>query len=172
MFDSIDFFNVLFSILVPLPVVGFEHAAIYVSRPAWREFVHFMNSGSVLQQKPDCTTTARPPTRPRSDTGAFVYRFADITFNIKMRRKTLFYTVNLIIPCVGLTFMTVLVFYLPSDSGEKVCGAESWPCTRVRTGERVRIRYRRWPVSGKFPSAALSFPVIFYRLWRLEKPVQ
>lgn len=37
-----------------------------------------------------------------------------------MRRKTLFYTVNLIIPCVGLTFMTVLVFYLPSDSGEKV----------------------------------------------------
>lgn len=47
-------------------------------------------------------------------------RFSDITFNIKMRRKTLFYTVNLIIPCVGLTFMTVLVFYLPSDSGEKV----------------------------------------------------
>lgn len=37
-----------------------------------------------------------------------------------MRRKTLFYTVNLIIPCVGLTFLTVLVFYLPSDSGEKV----------------------------------------------------
>lgn len=37
-----------------------------------------------------------------------------------MRRKTLFYTVNLIIPCVALTFLTVLVFYLPSDSGEKV----------------------------------------------------
>lgn len=37
-----------------------------------------------------------------------------------MRRKTLFYTVNLIIPCVGISFLTVLVFYLPSDSGEKV----------------------------------------------------
>lgn len=37
-----------------------------------------------------------------------------------MRRKTLFYTVNLIIPCVGITFLTVLVFYLPSDSGEKI----------------------------------------------------
>lgn len=48
------------------------------------------------------------------------YSLADITFNIKMRRKTLFYTVNLIIPCVGITFLTVLVFYLPSDSGEKV----------------------------------------------------
>lgn len=37
-----------------------------------------------------------------------------------MRRKTLFYTVNLIIPCVGISFLTVLVFYLPSDCGEKV----------------------------------------------------
>lgn len=37
-----------------------------------------------------------------------------------MRRKTLFYTVNLIIPIVGITFLTVLVFYLPSASGEKV----------------------------------------------------
>ncbi|KAF7266914.1 hypothetical protein GWI33_019841 [Rhynchophorus ferrugineus] len=46
--------------------------------------------------------------------------FSDITFKITMRRKTLFYTVNLIIPCVGITFLTVLVFYLPSDSGEKV----------------------------------------------------
>ena len=44
----------------------------------------------------------------------------DITFNVTMRRKTLFYTVNLIIPCVGITFLTILVFYLPSDSGEKV----------------------------------------------------
>uniref|UniRef100_T1JAF9 Uncharacterized protein n=1 Tax=Strigamia maritima TaxID=126957 RepID=T1JAF9_STRMM len=46
--------------------------------------------------------------------------YPDITFTITMRRKTLFYTVNLIIPCVGLSFLTVLVFYLPSDSGEKV----------------------------------------------------
>ncbi|KAI1289529.1 Acetylcholine receptor subunit beta-like 2 [Halotydeus destructor] len=46
--------------------------------------------------------------------------YIDITFNISMRRKTLFYTVNLIIPCMGISFLTVLVFYLPSDSGEKV----------------------------------------------------
>ena len=47
--------------------------------------------------------------------------YLDITFNITMRRKTLFYTVNLIIPCMGISFLTILVFYLPSDSGEKVC---------------------------------------------------
>lgn len=46
--------------------------------------------------------------------------YPDITFNITIRRKTLFYTVNLIVPCVGISFLTVLTFYLPSDSGEKV----------------------------------------------------
>ncbi|KAG8188790.1 hypothetical protein JTE90_009184 [Oedothorax gibbosus] len=46
--------------------------------------------------------------------------YPDITFNITLRRKTLFYTVNLIIPCVFISFLSVLVFYLPSDSGEKV----------------------------------------------------
>lgn len=46
--------------------------------------------------------------------------YLDIVFNLTLRRKTLFYTVNLIIPCVGLSFLSVLVFYLPSDSGEKV----------------------------------------------------
>ncbi|XP_065566595.1 acetylcholine receptor subunit alpha-like 1 isoform X2 [Artemia franciscana] len=46
--------------------------------------------------------------------------YPDIIFNITIRRKTLFYTVNLIIPCVGISFLSILVFYLPSDSGEKV----------------------------------------------------
>ena len=44
----------------------------------------------------------------------------DIFFNMTMRRKTLFYTVNLIIPCVGISGLSVLVFYLPADSGEKM----------------------------------------------------
>ena len=46
--------------------------------------------------------------------------YPDVTFTITIRRKTLFYTVNLIIPCVAISFLTVLVFYLPSDSGEKI----------------------------------------------------
>ena len=46
--------------------------------------------------------------------------YPDIIFYLTLRRKSLFYTVNVIIPCVGISFLSVLVFYLPSDSGEKV----------------------------------------------------
>jgi len=46
--------------------------------------------------------------------------YPDITFNITIRRRTLFYTINLIMPCIAISCLTVLVFYLPSDSGEKI----------------------------------------------------
>ena len=46
--------------------------------------------------------------------------YIDIAFTVGLRRKSLFYTVNVILPCVGISFLSVLVFYLPSDSGEKV----------------------------------------------------
>ncbi|GAB6031192.1 Acetylcholine receptor subunit beta-like 1 [Chamberlinius hualienensis] len=44
----------------------------------------------------------------------------DISCCITMRRKTLFYTVNLILPTVIISFLCVLVFYLPAEAGEKV----------------------------------------------------
>lgn len=46
--------------------------------------------------------------------------YPDITFIITLRRRTLFYTINLIMPCIAISALTVLVFYLPSDSGEKI----------------------------------------------------
>ncbi|CAJ0940037.1 unnamed protein product, partial [Mesorhabditis belari] len=46
--------------------------------------------------------------------------FMDIIYYLVLRRKPLFYTVNLVFPCVGISFLTILVFYLPPDSGEKV----------------------------------------------------
>jgi nicotinic acetylcholine receptor, invertebrate len=44
----------------------------------------------------------------------------DLTFKITIKRKALFYTVNLIIPCVSISFLTILTFFLPSDCGEKI----------------------------------------------------
>jgi nicotinic acetylcholine receptor len=46
--------------------------------------------------------------------------YPDIKFNITIRRKTLFYTVNLIMPCIAICSVTLLVFYMPANSGEKI----------------------------------------------------
>ncbi|XP_026722014.1 neuronal acetylcholine receptor subunit beta-3 isoform X3 [Athene cunicularia] len=49
-----------------------------------------------------------------------LYSYPFVTYSFVLRRLPLFYTLFLIIPCLGLSFLTVLVFYLPSDEGEKL----------------------------------------------------
>ncbi|XP_023720489.1 neuronal acetylcholine receptor subunit alpha-7 isoform X1 [Cryptotermes secundus] len=46
--------------------------------------------------------------------------YVDITFIVHIRRRTLFYTVNLIVPCVMISSMTLLGFTLPHECGEKL----------------------------------------------------
>ncbi|KJH47827.1 Neurotransmitter-gated ion-channel ligand binding domain protein [Dictyocaulus viviparus] len=43
-----------------------------------------------------------------------------IVFHVVIRRKTLFYTVILIIPTVLMAFLSMMAFYLPADSAEKI----------------------------------------------------
>ena len=40
--------------------------------------------------------------------------YIDITFRLVIRRKTLFYNVNLVIPCMLIAILTVFVFYIPA----------------------------------------------------------
>lgn len=40
-----------------------------------------------------------------------------IFYQITIRRKTLFYTVNLILPTLLISFLCILVFYLPAEAG-------------------------------------------------------
>ncbi|KAL8562674.1 hypothetical protein ACOMHN_011245 [Nucella lapillus] len=46
--------------------------------------------------------------------------FPDVRFIIYLRRRTLYYTYNVIIPCVMLSTLTLLVFWMSPESGEKV----------------------------------------------------
>ena len=39
--------------------------------------------------------------------------YPDLTFELVLRREPLFYLVNLVMPCAGISFLAVLVFYLP-----------------------------------------------------------
>lgn len=46
--------------------------------------------------------------------------YPDVTFTVTMRRRTLYYGLNLLIPCVLISALALLVFLLPADSGEKI----------------------------------------------------
>ena len=58
--------------------------------------------------------------------------YVDITFTIKIRRRTLYYFFNLIVPCVLISSMALLGFTLPPDSGEKLTlGKRHIPASRA-----------------------------------------
>ncbi|XP_061756042.1 neuronal acetylcholine receptor subunit non-alpha-2-like isoform X1 [Nerophis ophidion] len=59
-------------------------------------------------------------TGARGDRRDGLYSYPFLTYSFILKRLPLFYTLFLIIPCLGLSFLTVLVFYLPSDEGEKL----------------------------------------------------
>ncbi|KAG7514247.1 neuronal acetylcholine receptor subunit alpha-9-like [Solea senegalensis] len=46
--------------------------------------------------------------------------YPDVTYILMLKRKASFYVFNLLIPCVMISFLAPLGFYLPADSGEKV----------------------------------------------------
>uniref|UniRef100_A0A8C5EDT9 Neuronal acetylcholine receptor subunit alpha-10-like n=1 Tax=Gouania willdenowi TaxID=441366 RepID=A0A8C5EDT9_GOUWI len=46
--------------------------------------------------------------------------YPDITFMLHLKRRSSFYIFNLLIPCMMISFLAPLGFYLPADSGEKV----------------------------------------------------
>ncbi|CAF1588990.1 unnamed protein product [Rotaria magnacalcarata] len=46
--------------------------------------------------------------------------FPDITFFVRIRRRILYYLYSVVFPCVMLSILTLLVFCLPPESGEKI----------------------------------------------------
>ncbi|XP_023685411.1 neuronal acetylcholine receptor subunit alpha-9-I [Paramormyrops kingsleyae] len=46
--------------------------------------------------------------------------YPDITYTLHLKRRYSFYIYNLLLPCLMISFLAPLGFYLPADSGEKV----------------------------------------------------
>ena len=49
-----------------------------------------------------------------------VEKYPFVMFEIHIVRRTLYFVVNLIFPCILISLMTILGFSLPPDSGEKI----------------------------------------------------
>uniref|UniRef100_A0A3Q3VJ91 Neuronal acetylcholine receptor subunit alpha-5 n=1 Tax=Mola mola TaxID=94237 RepID=A0A3Q3VJ91_MOLML len=77
--------------------------------------------------------------------------YPTVTYFFIIRRLPLFYTLFLIIPCIGLSFLTLLVFYLPSNGGEKIS-----LCTSVLVSLTVFLLV----IEEIIPSSSKAIPLI------------
>ncbi len=46
--------------------------------------------------------------------------FPDVKFHIHIRRRILYFVMNILFPCILLSAISVMTFWLPPDSGEKI----------------------------------------------------
>ncbi|XP_045496981.1 neuronal acetylcholine receptor subunit alpha-7 isoform X18 [Colias croceus] len=63
--------------------------------------------------------------------------YVDVTFTIMIRRRTLYYFFNLIVPCVLISSMALLGFTLPPDSGEKLTLGTYFNCIMFMVASSV-----------------------------------
>ncbi|XP_015790530.1 acetylcholine receptor subunit alpha-type acr-16 [Tetranychus urticae] len=77
--------------------------------------------------------------------------FPDIKIMLTIRRKTLYYMYNIVLPCMMMSILTLLVFCLPPDSGEKVA-----------LGVTVLLAFSviMLAISEKLPETSESIPLL------------
>lgn len=89
--------------------------------------------------------------------------FPDLTVTLKIRRKILYYMVNVVLPCVMMSVLTLLVFCLPPESGEKIA-----------LGITVLLAFSVFmlAIAEKMPETSESIPLIGKLLTLLSAQVQ
>ncbi|XP_061608035.1 5-hydroxytryptamine receptor 3A isoform X2 [Phyllopteryx taeniolatus] len=87
--------------------------------------------------------------------------YAEMKFHVVIRRRPLFYTVNLLLPSIFLMVMDIVGFYLPPDSGERV----SFKITLL-LGYSVFLII----VSDTLPATAIGTPLIGDRYPHVQGP--
>lgn len=115
-----------------------------------------------------------PATRNVVTYGCCSEPYPDVTYTLLLKRRASFYIFNLLLPCVMISFLAPLGFYLPADSGEKVSlgvtvllaltvfqllVAESMPPSE--SVPLIGEPSRRWGVLGTGPSWRGGGPCLF-----------
>ncbi len=72
-------------------------------------------------------------------------------FVMHIRRRTLYFILNFVFPCVLISFMSILGFCLPPDSGEKI-GLEMTTLLSIIMFAQL--------ITGIIPESSLSVPKI------------
>ncbi|XP_067878590.1 neuronal acetylcholine receptor subunit alpha-7-like isoform X2 [Heterodontus francisci] len=105
--------------------------------------------------------------------------YPDVTYYITIRRRTLYYALNLLLPCVLLSCMALLVFVLPAESREKVSLGQYFASTMVIVSFSVIatvfvLQYHHHnPTEGKLPTWVRTV-LLKWCAWflRMKKPGQ
>ncbi|CAF1179300.1 unnamed protein product, partial [Didymodactylos carnosus] len=74
-----------------------------------------------------------------------------VLFTLQIRRRTLYYMINIIIPCIMLSFMTTFGYLLPPDSGEKLT---------LQITIMLSIVMFSLLISGIIPASSFAVPTI------------
>ncbi|XP_022105177.1 neuronal acetylcholine receptor subunit beta-3-like [Acanthaster planci] len=79
--------------------------------------------------------------------------YVELSYFIHLRRKPLFYLLQIIVPCVLFSFLNLMVFVLPPESGEKI----SLGVTNL-----LSLIVFNQLISGSLPPTAYNRPIIGY----------
>ena len=116
-----------------------------INRTATADLTNYTPNGEwTLTKKPDqVRRVKRYPNIPEP--------FPEIVITFHIRRKTLYYMYNIVFPCMMMSTLTVLVFCLPPDSGEKIA-----------LGVTVLLAFSVFmlAIAEKMPETSESIPLI------------
>lgn len=100
--------------------------------------------------------------------------FPDVTFWFHLHRRTMYYILNVIIPCIFLSLLAIAGFLLPAESGEKVgLGLTvllSFSVFMLLIAEAMPATSEFLPLIGESLPPPTKFMVIF--LVKIHHPIQ